>query len=76
MRVIGRPRVGVAISFSAILLLASAFVPAMNITHAAPATITQVNSGLVAADSLTTGNTAGWAIAGNTPPGGSVSNEN
>ena len=48
----------------------------MNITHAAPATITQVNSGLVAADSLTTGNTAGWAIAGNAPPGGSVSNEN
>ncbi|TLY02721.1 MAG: hypothetical protein E6K95_05120 [Thaumarchaeota archaeon] len=76
MSIIGRPRVGVAITFSAILLLAVAFVPAMNIIHAASAPITQVNSGLVASDSLTTGNTAGWAIAGNAPPGGSVSNEN
>ncbi|TMP97970.1 MAG: hypothetical protein E6K99_08265, partial [Thaumarchaeota archaeon] len=73
---IGRPRIVLAISLAAILLLVSAFVPAMNITHAASAPITQVNSGLVAADSLTTGNTAGWAIAGNAPPGGSVSNEN
>src|SRR5207245_10373799 len=76
MSIFGRPRIGVAISFSVILLLAVAFVPATSITHAASAPITQVNSGLVAADSLTTGNTAGWAIAGNAPPGGSVSNEN
>src|SRR3989475_12101619 len=75
MSIIGRPRVGVAISFPAILLLASEFVRAMTITHAASATITQVNSGLVASDSLTTGNTAGWAIAGNAPPGGAVSDE-
>jgi hypothetical protein len=48
----------------------------MNITHAGPATIAQLKSGLVAADSLTTGNTVGWTISGNAPPGGSASNEN
>src|SRR2546427_8930188 len=63
-RVVGRPRVGLAISASAILLLVSAFVPAMNITHAAPEDITQVKSGRVAADSLMTGNTTSWTFGG------------
>jgi len=63
-RVVGHPRIGLAIFASAILLLVSAFVPAMNITHAAPGDITQVKSGLVAADSLTTGNTTSWTFGG------------
>src|SRR2546428_3847093 len=64
MSILDRPRVGLAIFASAILLLVSAFVPAMNITHAAPGDITQVKSGLVKADSLTTGNTTYWRIGG------------
>lgn len=64
MKRVGRPRVKMAIYVSAILLLVSAFVPAMNITHAAPGDITQVKSGLVAADSLTTGNTTFWTFGG------------
>ena len=53
----------------------SALGPAMNSAHAV-GTINQLQSGLVASDSLTTGNTAGWTIAGNAPQGGSSSNEN
>src|SRR3989442_13343510 len=64
MSIMGRPRVVLAIAASAILLLVSAFVPAMNITHAAPGDVTQVKSGLVAADSLTTGNTTSWTFGG------------
>src|SRR3989442_14334424 len=64
MSIMGRPRVVLAISVAAILLLVSAFVPAMNITHAAPGDVTQVKSGLVAADSLTTGNTTSWTFEG------------
>ena len=60
----GRPRVVLAIAASAILLLVDAFVPAMNITHAAPGDVTQVKSGLVASDSLTTGNTTSWTFGG------------
>ena len=44
--------------------------------NAATATITQTSSGLVASDSLTTGNTASWTIAGNAPAGGSSTSEN
>src|SRR5436309_13092802 len=64
MSIMGRPRVVLAIAASAILLLVSAFVPAMNITHAAPGDVTQVKSGLVASDSLTTGNTSSWTFGG------------
>src|SRR5437879_12840126 len=64
MSVTGRPRVVLAIPASAILLLVSAFVPAMNITHAAPGDITLVKSGSVAVDSLTTGNTTSWTFGG------------
>ena len=64
MSILDRPRVGLAIFVSAILLLVSAFVPAMNITHAAPGDITLVKSGSVAADSLTTGNTTSWTFGG------------
>src|SRR3989442_7567854 len=64
MSVMGRPRVVLAIAASAILLLVSAFVPAMNITHAAPGDVTQVKSGRVASDSLTTGNTTSWTFGG------------
>ena len=53
-----------AISLAAILLLVSAFVPAMNITHAAPGDVSQVKSGRVAADSLMTGNTTSWTFGG------------
>src|SRR3989449_10718516 len=61
---IGRPRIVLAISLAAILLLVSAFVPALNITHAAPGDVTQVKSGRVASDSLTTGNTTSWTFGG------------
>jgi hypothetical protein len=44
--------------------------------HAASSTITQTSSGLVASDSLTSGNTAAWTINGNAPAGGSTSTEN
>src|SRR5438094_10337494 len=64
MSIMGRPRVVLAIAASAILLLVDAFVPAMNITHAAPGDVTQVKSGLVASDSLTTGNTTSWTFGG------------
>src|SRR5437867_12715580 len=64
MSIMGRHRVVLAIAASAILLLVSAFVPAMNITHAAPGDVTQVKSGLVASDSLTTGNTSSWTFGG------------
>src|SRR5437016_3634302 len=59
-----------------ILILASAAGPGMNGAHAATSTITQKSSGLVASDSLNTGNTAGWTITGNAPAGGSASIEN
>src|SRR3989442_14565445 len=36
----------------------------MNITHAAPGDVTQVKSGRVASDSLTTGNTTSWTFGG------------
>src|SRR3989442_11461119 len=61
---IGRPRIVLAISLAAILLLVSAFVPAINITHAAPGDVTLVKSGRVASDSLTTGNTTSWTFGG------------
>ncbi|TMP97495.1 MAG: hypothetical protein E6K99_08885 [Thaumarchaeota archaeon] len=60
----GRSRIVLAISLAAILLLVSAFVPAMNITHAEPGDVTQVKSGRVASDSLTTGNTTSWTFGG------------
>ena|SRR2546425_5285748 len=71
MSVMGRPRVVLAIAASAILLLVSAFVPAMNITHAAPGDVTQVKSGRVVVDPLTTGNTTYWTLGGSasTAPG-------
>ncbi len=59
-----------------ILVLASAAGPGVTGAHAATSTITQASSGLVASDSLNTGNTAAWTIAGNAPPGGSASIEN
>src|SRR6267143_1162488 len=59
-----------------VLALATATGPAIQGAHAATSTISLTSSGLVASDSLTTGNTAGWAIGGNAPPGGSASNEN
>jgi len=61
---ISKSRLRLAISVSAILLLVTAFVPAMNISHAAPVPITQAKSGLVKADSLTTGNTSYWYFGG------------
>src|SRR2546425_11110860 len=71
MSIMGRPRVVLAIAASAILLLVSAFVPAMNITHAAPGDVTLVKSGRVVVDPLTTGNTTYWTLGGSatTAPG-------
>src|SRR2546427_6390778 len=60
----GRSRIVLVISLAAILLLVSAFVPAINITHAAPGDVTLVKSGRVASDSLTTGNTTSWTFGG------------
>src|SRR5438445_1059598 len=59
-----------------VLALATATSPAILGAHAATSTISLISSGLVASDTLTTGNTAAWAIGGNAPPGGSASNEN
>ncbi len=58
------------------LALTTATGPAIIGAHAATSTISLTSSGLVASDSLTTGNTAGWTITGNASPGGSVSKEN
>ena len=53
-----------ALATLALLIVSMWLVAPLGRAHAAPNTITQVSSGLVSSDSLTTGNTASWTSGG------------